>query len=215
MSIAWHHGPLHVLVERGIYMVTAGTHAKFGHFHSSERLRLVHDGLHQVAEEYGWRLQAWAVLSNHYHFVASSPDDPSTLRKMLGKLHTFTGKAVNEQDSMPGRKVWHQYWDTRLTFEAIVSGAIELRSSKPGPSSYRDACDSVPLVFGSSVRSGRAARISKDRGRHADRESQCEGRFLKVRRERGSAWSAAARPARRRLRRRSLTRRGSGVLQAE
>ena len=117
MSIAWHHGPLHVLVERGIYMVTAGTHAKFGHFHSSERLRLVHDGLHQVAEEYGWRLQAWAVLSNHYHFVASSPDDPSTLRKMLGKLHTFTGKAVNEQDSMPGRKVWHQYWDTRLTFE--------------------------------------------------------------------------------------------------
>jgi putative transposase len=73
--------------------------------------------LQAVAAEYCWEFQAWAVLSNHYHFVARSPEDPTTLKRMLSKLHTLTAKAVNLEDETPGRKVWHQYWDTRLTFE--------------------------------------------------------------------------------------------------
>jgi putative transposase len=75
------------------------------------------DRLHAAAEEFGWLLEAWAVMSNHYHFVARSPDDPGTLQRMLGKLHTLTAKEVNALDAAPGRKVWHQYWDTRLTYE--------------------------------------------------------------------------------------------------
>ena len=75
MSAPWHHGPLHVLIEGGVYIVTAGTHLKEHHFRTPQRLRLLHDRLHEVTEEYGWGLQAWAVFSNHYHFVASSPED--------------------------------------------------------------------------------------------------------------------------------------------
>jgi putative transposase len=117
MANHWHHGPLHLLLERGVYMVTAGTYLKAHHFRQSDRLKLLHDQLQAIAEEYSWELEAWAVLSNHYHFVARSPDNPGTLKRMLGKLHTLTAKAVNLQDQTPGRKVWHQYWDTRLTFE--------------------------------------------------------------------------------------------------
>ena len=117
MSSPWHHGPLHFLVERGVYMVTAGTHLKEHCFRAPDRLEFLHETLHAVSSEYGWDLKAWAVMSNHYHFVASSPDNPASLRRMLSKLHTLTAKIVNAQNSTPGRKVWHQFWDTRLTFE--------------------------------------------------------------------------------------------------
>ena len=28
-----------------------------------------------VAHEFGWQLEAWAVFSNHYHFVGHSPEE--------------------------------------------------------------------------------------------------------------------------------------------
>ena len=36
---------------------------------------------------------------------------------MLGKLHMKTGEWINGLDQAPGRKVWHNYRETRLTFE--------------------------------------------------------------------------------------------------
>ncbi len=36
---------------------------------------------------------------------------------MLAKLHERTAKWVNRLDSMAGRKVWHNFWETRLTHE--------------------------------------------------------------------------------------------------
>jgi len=57
------------------------------------------------------------VLSNHYHFIASSPKDPKTLPKMLSKLHTTTAIKLNKWDESPGRKVWYQYFDSRITFQ--------------------------------------------------------------------------------------------------
>ncbi len=87
LSISWHHAPPHKLIERGIYMVTAGALHKQHFFRESSRLDLLHDRLLEYAAEFHWELQAWAVFSNHYHFIAASPEDPTTLRKFLGKLH--------------------------------------------------------------------------------------------------------------------------------
>jgi len=73
-----------------------------------------------VSEQHGWHLEAWAVFSNHYHFVAHSPEsasDASTLSTMLGLLHEKTAKWVNRQDGVKGRQVWFNFWETRLTFE--------------------------------------------------------------------------------------------------
>ena len=36
---------------------------------------------------------------------------------MLSLLHERTAKWINSQDSSPGRKVWHNYRETKLTFE--------------------------------------------------------------------------------------------------
>jgi putative transposase len=36
---------------------------------------------------------------------------------MLGKLHRAIAREFNAEDRTPGRKVFHQYWDTHITFQ--------------------------------------------------------------------------------------------------
>lgn len=113
----WPHAPSHNFDESGAYMVTAGTYGRVHHFASPEKLDLVRDTLFCLAEEYSFLLQAWAVLSNHYHFIVHAPEGPENLRKLVSRLHSATATLVNRMDGTPGRKVWYQYWDTRLTFQ--------------------------------------------------------------------------------------------------
>ena len=113
----WPHSPLHRLGEGGAYMVTASTYRKEPFLSTPSRLTLVRDALFELAKEMGWLLQAWAVLRNHYHFIAQSPQQAETLPPLIRKLHARTAKALNEEDRNPGRRVWFQYWDTLLTYE--------------------------------------------------------------------------------------------------
>ena len=111
-TVSWPHAPLHELSARGTYIVTAGTYQKAHHFRTRARLQVLHRGLLSV----GWRLEAWAVFSNHYHFVEHSPDyGADNLGQMLGLLHEKTAKWINRLDNTAGRKVWRNFWETRLT----------------------------------------------------------------------------------------------------
>jgi putative transposase len=116
----WPHAPLHQLSQSGTYFVTVGTYQKQHHFRGRDRLCVLHRGLLTVARDFGWRLEAWAVFSNHYHFLGHSPvgpDGAGNLSRMLGLLHEKTAKWINRLDSAPGRKVCHNFRDTRLTYE--------------------------------------------------------------------------------------------------
>ena len=65
----------------------------------------------------GWNLQAWAVLNNHYHFIAQAPEDAKTLEKLIRQLHSITAIEINRWDNTLGRQVWFNYWDSCLTYE--------------------------------------------------------------------------------------------------
>ena len=112
----WPHGPAHWLFEPGLSMITAGTYQKLPHLHSAMRLDFFVGSLFDYATDFEWNLRAWAVLSNHYHFVGAS-SKPAILQKFLGKLHMKTAKQLNLWDNTPSRKVWFQFWDSHITFE--------------------------------------------------------------------------------------------------
>src|SRR6266550_9508853 len=117
---SWPHAPLHELSAHGTYFVTAGTYRKPHHFRGAPRLQVLQRGLLSVAHDFGWQLEAWSVFSNHYHFVGHSPSEGSgaeSLSQMLGLLHEKTAKWINRLDGAAGRKVWHNFWETRLTYE--------------------------------------------------------------------------------------------------
>jgi len=81
-------------------------------------LKVLHRGLLSVARDFGWRLEAWAIFSNHYHFIGHSPDEGAeSLGVMLGFLHEKMAKWINKLDNATGRKVWHNFWETRLTYK--------------------------------------------------------------------------------------------------
>ena len=77
------------------------------HDQFAKRMGVLHRGLLQVTHDAGWQLEAWAVFSNHDHFVAHSPEDTgdaSSLSRMLGALHEKMEKWVNRLDHQKGAK---------------------------------------------------------------------------------------------------------------
>jgi len=119
-KVPWPHAPTHQLSVRGTYFLTAATYLKAHHFRDPKRLDVLFRGLLKVCKDFGWQLEAWSVFSNHYHWVAHSPgteDDATSLPTMLGVLHTKTARWVNRLDGTVNRKVWHNYRETRLTYQ--------------------------------------------------------------------------------------------------
>ena len=113
----WPHSPVHRLSEAGTFMVTAGTYKKEPIFRLAKRLEFLCATLLNTVEKHSWILQAWAVFPNHYHFVAISPAAACSLRSVIQELHSLTAREVNRLDERPSRKVWFEYWDSRITFE--------------------------------------------------------------------------------------------------
>jgi putative transposase len=114
---SWPHAPPHWTHEPGIYFVTASTHRKQRHFDNPGRLDLLTGLILEVLEESGWQPDAWAVFANHYHLILRSTVSSRPLSRVIGKIHMQSAKAINEADESSGRKIWHNYRDTHLTFE--------------------------------------------------------------------------------------------------
>jgi putative transposase len=113
----WPHAPLHRLSEHGTYFVTAGTLHKQHLFAGPEGLDLLESKLLTLANDHGVQLEAWAVFSNHYHFVGHTTSPNHQLHELLSHLHTATASELNLRDRTPEREVWHNFRDARLTFE--------------------------------------------------------------------------------------------------
>ena len=115
----WPHAPPHRLSQAGVYFVTARTLQKRRLFDDEMRLDLLAGLLKVLATKYGWKLEAWAVLANHYHFVAHAPDGAGggeSLPTLINHLHSQSSRELNRLDRQPGRKVWANYRETHLTF---------------------------------------------------------------------------------------------------
>jgi putative transposase len=131
---SWPHAPTHQLSTRGTYFVTGSTYHKIHHFRSSKRLGVLHRGLLRLTGDFGWQLEAWAVFSNHYHFVAHSPPkapDAKSLSKMLSVLHAKTAEWVNALDKSSGRQVWYNFWETRLTHQRSYLARLNYTHQNP------------------------------------------------------------------------------------
>jgi len=69
----WPHAPAHLFAPGAVYIVTAGVYQKALLFNTPEKRDFLLQTLFDEAQRWGWSLQAWAILSNHYHFVAQAP----------------------------------------------------------------------------------------------------------------------------------------------
>jgi putative transposase len=110
------HSPSHYQEGKGLYLVTSTCYehqpwigksdARMDGF-SSELLALL--GSHAN------RIDAWALLPNHYHALVLTDSCPDLLRA-LGRLHGRSSFLWNGEDDARGRKVWFN------TLERPISG---------------------------------------------------------------------------------------------
>ncbi|HEX9986657.1 MAG TPA: transposase [Thermoanaerobaculia bacterium] len=114
--VDWPHAPIHRLAQAGTYFVTGATYLKQRLLLAPDAREYFQELLFAFAVEEECRLQAWAILANHYHLVISAPEG-ARLKRMLSRLHSKSALGLNRKDGVTGRKVWYQFRDTELTFE--------------------------------------------------------------------------------------------------
>lgn len=111
------HNPPHYFVPNAMYIVTGAILHNQHLLHDDSRKFLVFEILLERASHWKWELEAWAILENHYHFIARAPEDPLTLETLIRQIHSKSAVELNKLDKTSERKVWHNYWDTCITFE--------------------------------------------------------------------------------------------------
>jgi putative transposase len=134
MKTPWPHAPRHELSSTGTYIVTAGTYLKKHYFRGREQLAFLQHQLLTVIRDFEWQLQAWALFSNHYHFVAHSPENSGgaeSLTDMLRLLHEKTAKQVIKSGLYDGQQIWHNFWDTKLTYEKSFLARLKYVHTNP------------------------------------------------------------------------------------
>ena len=84
---------------------------------SDAKLINFYETLIERADLLEWSLDAWVVMSTHYHFIARSPEDALSLKALIQGVHSISAKFANRMDETPGRKVWYNYWDSCIQSE--------------------------------------------------------------------------------------------------
>jgi putative transposase len=110
------------------------------------------------------------VFPNHYHFVGTPSAGGRPLGDVINELHAVTARELNRYDGSPGRKVWFQFWDTRLTYAA--SYYARLRYVMYNPVKHGVVTDETAYPWGCAAwfaRNLEPARLRRLRSYRCDR----------------------------------------------
>ena len=53
------------------------------------------------------------------------------MSEFLAQLHSRSAAWINRRDNRPGRKAWHNFWETQLTFERSYLARLNYVHSNP------------------------------------------------------------------------------------
>lgn len=116
-TFEWPATPSHKLHEKGTFIVTGETLRKDYLFNTPEKLDGVQKILLKLAVQYNWQLEAWALFSNHYHFMVSSKQ-PENLDVFVQAFHAETAEMLSSFESKERKKVWSQYFVNKVVMQA-------------------------------------------------------------------------------------------------
>jgi putative transposase len=111
------HNPPHLFVSDAMYMLTASIYQQKDLMQADHRKDQWKNAFFTAAEICHWQVIAWVVMNNHYHAMVQSPPNPLSLSTFINSYHKFTAHQWNEEDRTPGRRVWHNFWDTCIRSE--------------------------------------------------------------------------------------------------
>ncbi|MCB1132956.1 MAG: hypothetical protein KDN05_17665 [Verrucomicrobiae bacterium] len=119
------HSPRHHSDGKGSFLITSTC---FEHMPtigiSDHRMDSFSKELCGVVSDHSERVDAWAVLPNHYHVLVVTASCGALL-KALGRLHGRTSRQWNREENLVGRKVWFNTMDRRIETDAHHVTALQ------------------------------------------------------------------------------------------
>ncbi len=103
------HRPLHLtFFDEDIYFITARTYKEELFLFDNQRKKIFKKVFKNLINEYGIKVYAWVILSNHYHLLVEFKKKEET-KLFVNRLHSITATLINRLDNKLGRKIWYQY----------------------------------------------------------------------------------------------------------
>jgi REP element-mobilizing transposase RayT len=110
-----------LVVADGLYHVTSRGNNRQVIF--DDRLRMLHiRNLGEIAEEFGWSVIAWAVLTNHYHFMLKIGE--AGLADGMQKLNLRLARASNARFSRVNHCVGAPYWSGLIDTQEYLEASL-------------------------------------------------------------------------------------------
>jgi len=113
------HNPPHLFKPESKYFVTAGTYKKKFLLKRDDAKERLLKSLFKGCEDFGFDLEDWVILDNHYHVMLSSENKEIFLDKLLREVHKFTALWIkkNVPEAANEEKIFYNYWDTCIDYE--------------------------------------------------------------------------------------------------
>jgi len=127
----WPHAPPHRTLETGTYMITSGTHRKEHFFNDHDKLTLLQNIIFDAVLQFEFNLEAWAVMSNHYHLILDTNNTLELVKKFISKVHGLSAIEINKFDNTSKRKIWYNYWDTHISYQKSYYARLNYVNKNP------------------------------------------------------------------------------------
>ncbi|MDW7679596.1 MAG: transposase [bacterium] len=113
------HTPAHLFRPHAKYFITGATLNKVQYFKSCESKQAAIEYMFKSFDHYGWIIEDWVFLNNHYHIMADAPENPETLSQVINNFHRFSALKLKKlhPEFADVEHVWYNYWDTCITYE--------------------------------------------------------------------------------------------------
>jgi putative transposase len=130
------HSPRHHEAGKGLYLVTSTCYEHQPWIGANDnRMDWFTTELLEVLANHAKRVDAWAILPNHYHVVVLTDSCPVLLRN-LARLHGRSSFLWNGEDAARGRKVWFNSLEREISGDGHHMAAIHYVHHNPVKHGY-------------------------------------------------------------------------------
>ena len=110
------HNPPHLFKPNSKHFITAGIYKNRFLLKNDEPKKRLLKSLYKGCEDFGFNLEDWVILANHYHLMLNIKGKEIFLSELIKEVHRFTALWIrkNVPEAEDTLKIFYNYWDTCL-----------------------------------------------------------------------------------------------------
>ena len=107
----YEHNPPHLFRQNAKYFITGSTYFRKHYLESDAAKEKTLEFMFKSFEHFGWKIEDWVLLNNHYHVMAEAPEDATTMSNLINNFHKFSALWIKKHirfEAEP-QHIWYNY----------------------------------------------------------------------------------------------------------